>query len=425
VPVSHDDIRKLLAYCAQKGVSDVHFRVGSPPVLRIHGDLMVVKGEPYTEQDVMEACKLMVSGRLDKDRLFQQTDELDGSFDLTGVCRFRFNVFRYDNKPAAVLRTIPTRIPTVEELGMPTVIREIASIERGFVLVTGATGSGKSTTLAAMIDHLNTTRSAHVVTIEDPVEFVHPKKKCMITQREVGRDTKTFAQALRAAMRQDPDVILLGEMRDAETVDIAIKAAETGHAVFSTVHTTDASKTIGRLISLFPAEEQRMVRLRLADCLRATVSQRLVKRADGKGQLVAQEIMIVNTAIAECIADPARTHEMDTFIANGYGHNGSQTFFQHLTHLYKTGAVTLEAAKAASPNAADFERHLRYSEDTANDKVRKEVFTEEQNVISLDKASLQKQLDAEKEIQEREAAAASPVSKLAGVVQGLVGGKKK
>ena len=231
--------------------------------------------------------------------------DFDGSFEIKGLARFRFNVFRNRSGLGIVLRVIPSVVPTIEQLGLPGVLKSISGMHRGLVLVTGVTGSGKSSTLAAMIDYLNSTWPLHILTIEDPVEFVHRKKKSRFTQREVGPDTESFAGALKSALRQDPDIILVGEMRDAETIGIALKAAETGHMVFSTVHTTDAIKTIGRLIAVFPPEEQRMIRMRLAENITATISQRLVKRADGKGMVAAQEIMIANTGIRECIADSA------------------------------------------------------------------------------------------------------------------------
>jgi twitching motility protein PilT len=261
---------------------------------------------------------------------------------------------------AAVLRLIPAEIPTIESLGLPPVLKKIAGFSRGLVLVTGATGSGKSSTLAAMINEINTNCPYHILTIEDPIEFVHPQRRSRISQREVGSDTQSFAQALRAALRQDPDVILVGEMRDPETIDIALKAAETGHLVFSTVHTNDAIKTIGRLVSVFPPEEQRMVRMRLADNLMATISQRLIAKKDGKGMVAAQEIMVSNAAIADCIADPDKTGEINDFITKSKEMTGGQTFDQHLADLYLREVVSLDVAKEASTSPSDFERNLMY-----------------------------------------------------------------
>jgi twitching motility protein PilT len=359
------DLLSILNFAVKMNASDIHFRVGTPPVLRMKGDLVSVKIATLNEEDIGEVCRSLIantSETIDLKKLL----ELDGSFDVPGLCRFRFNIFRSEGKLGAVLRLIPTQIPTLDGLGFPPVFKKIAEMDRGFVLVTGATGSGKSTTLAALIDQINSTQRAHIVTIEDPIEFVHTSKMCKITQREVGRDTASFADALRSVLRQDPDIILVGEMRDPESLDIALKAAETGHTVFSTVHTTDAAKTIGRLISMFPPEEQSLVRLRIADCLKATVSQRLLKRAEGTGRVAAQEIMLVNSAIQECIIDPKRTAEIPKFIDNGHDLIGSQTFHQHLSELYKTGVISLEVAKHASGNAADFEHGLNFEKNETN-----------------------------------------------------------
>jgi twitching motility protein PilT len=255
---------------------------------------------------------------------------------------------------------IPTTIPTIESLGLPAVLGKVAEEERGLILVTGATGSGKSTTLAAMINQINATRSCHILTIEDPIEFLHQNRKASVSQREIGPDTLNYIVGLRAALRQDPDVILVGEMRDAESIDIALKAAETGHLVFSTVHTTDAAKTIGRITSVFPAEEQLFVRNRIADNLKATVSQRLLPRADGKGRAVALEIMIVTQTIQEDIRDPARTDEIKDAIEKGRQQYGMQSFDQHLTDLYRANIITLQTAIHAATNPSDFERALHF-----------------------------------------------------------------
>ncbi len=248
----------LLAAAVQHNASDIHLQPGSPPAFRLRGDLVNVKTPALTDADFQVILKTLFHGKEFPKQLDSLQDH-DGSFEVKGVSRFRFNIFRYKGRLGAVLRIIPAQIPTIEKLGLPSVLRKVAGIQRGLVLVTGATGSGKSSTLAAMIDHINGSSPCHILTIEDPVEFIHPNKMSRITQREVGPDTGSFAHALRAALRQDPDVILVGEMRDPETIDIALKAAETGHLVFSTVHTNDAIKTIGRLVSVFKPEEQRMV----------------------------------------------------------------------------------------------------------------------------------------------------------------------
>jgi twitching motility protein PilT len=270
---------------------------------------------------------------------------------------------RYQGKLGLILRLISDKVPTTEELKLPPVINRIAGANAGLVLVTGATGSGKSSTLAAMINHINKTSACHVLTLEDPVEYIHNPIKARITQREIGADTSDFNSALRSALRQDPDIILIGEMRDAETISIALKAAETGHLVFGTVHTTDALSTIGRLISMFPPEEQHVVRTRIADNLHATISQRLLKTSDGKGRVAAQEIMINNPGIKESILDPVKTAEIYTYIVKGKNGSGAQSFDQAITALYKKGLITMEEAKSNATKPEDFERNLMFGED--------------------------------------------------------------
>jgi twitching motility protein PilT len=271
------------------------------------------------------------------------------------------NVHRQRGSLSLVLRIIPGHVPTIEGLGLPPVLAQIAQEERGLILVTGATGSGKSSTLASMINYINDTRRVHILTIEDPIEFLHKNNLASITQREIGTDTRSFNIALRAALRMDPDVILVGEMRDAESIDLALKASETGHVVFSTVHTTDASKTIGRLLGVFPGEEQPAVRQRLAENLRATVSQRLLPRADGQGRAVAMEIMICTGMIQDQIRDPKANSSLKDTIEKGRTQYGMQSFDQHLTDLYRAGIINLETAMSAASNPADFERSLHFT----------------------------------------------------------------
>ncbi len=326
------------------------------------GEMMEVKSAPFSDADVRDICQSLIQasgGTITVDKL----KDYDGSFEIKGLARFRFNIFKNRGQLGIILRIIPAVVPSIDQLNLPPVLKTIAGMHRGLVLVTGATGSGKSSTLAAMIDYVNSTWPMHILTIEDPVEFVHAKKKSRFTQREVGPDTDSFAGALKYALRQDPDIILVGEMRDAETIGIALKAAETGHMVFSTVHTTDAIKTIGRLVAVFPPEEQRMIRMRLAENITATISQRLIKRADGKGVVAAQEIMVANTGIRECIADPNLTGQINDYISksNDGEAGGGQTFEQHLVKLYSDGIIDLDAAKEASTNPADFERNLMYA----------------------------------------------------------------
>jgi twitching motility protein PilT len=305
--------------------------------------------------------------------------ECDTSYSIEGVARFRVNIYRQRGSLCCILRIIPREVPTVESLGIPTRVGEFADEERGLVLVTGATGSGKSSTLAALIERINRSRAAHILTIEDPIEFLYTNQKASISQREVGSDTRNFTQALRAALRQDPDVILVGEMRDAETIDIALKAAETGHLVLSTVHTTDAAKTVGRLLGTFPAEEQHGVRLRLADNLRGVVSQRLLPRRDGKGRVVASEIMVSTKTVQEYLKDVSKTADLKDVIEQGADQYGMQSFDQHLTTLLRNGEISLDVAKAAASNPADFERALNFGDGAV-------PLEDEDDVLELDVA---------------------------------------
>jgi twitching motility protein PilT len=352
-------MNKLLALGVQNGASDIHFRPGDPPTYRVNGLLRALKSERLTPEHTKQIALNIVADpgvRAHIDSL----QEFDTSYVVSGLSRFRVNIYRQRGALSAILRIIPAKIPTIDELGLPAVLKTIAGKERGLVLVTGATGSGKSTTLAAMIDHINRNENLHILTIEDPIEFLHRNIQSSISQREIGSDTDNFNVALRAALRQDPDVILVGEMRDTETIDIALKAAETGHLVFSTVHTTDASKTVGRLISVFPAHEQQMVRYRLADNLQSTISQRLLPRADGQGRVVALEIMVQTKTVQEYIRDPERTGSMKDVIEKGRSTYGMQTFDQHLTDLLRAGVITMEVAQTAASNPADFQRALNF-----------------------------------------------------------------
>lgn len=351
----------VLMTAVQTRVSDVHFSVGAPPAFRTNAGVVPLNVPPFTAEQMAALCSILITEPEVRATLPKLRD-YDGSYEAKGIGRFRVNIFRQKKNLAAVLRVVQEKVPSIDELKLPPVLKTIAEASRGLVLVTGATGSGKSSTLAAIIDHINTTQACHIMTIEDPIEYMHSWKKSRISQREVGSDTDSFAIALRAALRQDPDVVLVGEMRDIETLDIALKAAETGHLVFSTVHTTDAIKTIGRLVAMYPPEEQNMVRLRLSDNLNATISQRLVPAADGKGKVVVQEIMIANTAIRECIAIPEKTGEMNTFIEKGKDILGSQTFDQHLSELVNKKIISIDVALETATNRGDFERNLAFGE---------------------------------------------------------------
>jgi twitching motility protein PilT len=352
-------MNKLLGVGVQNGASDIHFRPGDPPTYRVNGALRALKGDKLTAANTREVALNLISDTEAKENI-DNLQEYDTSYGVPGVSRFRVNIYRQRGSLSVILRIISTKIPTIDDLKLPAVLKQIASKERGLVLLTGATGSGKSTTLAAMIDHINRSENLHILTIEDPIEFIHRNIKSSISQREIGTDTASFNIALRAALRQDPDVILVGEMRDTETIDIALKASETGHLVFSTVHTTDASKTIGRLVSVFPAAEQTMVRMRLADSLQATVSQRLLPTVDGKGRTPALEIMVSTKTVQEYIRDPDKTEGLKDVIEKGRDTYGMQSFDQHLTDLYRKGLITLETAQSAASNPADFERALNF-----------------------------------------------------------------
>jgi twitching motility protein PilT len=351
---------QLLSVGVKNGASDIHFRPGDAPTYRVNGQLHPLGQNKLTPAHTREIARLVITDP-DQQNAVDTLQEYDGSFSVPGAARFRVNVYRQRGTIGIVLRIIPPQPPTIEQLGLPEVVTKIALSERGLVVVTGATGSGKTSTLAAIVDHINRTQKKHIITIEDPIEYLHANHSSSISQREIGIDTRNFVTAMRAAMRQDPDVILVGEMRDVESVDIALKAAETGHLVLSTVHTTDAATTIARLISMFPAEEQASVRLRLSENLRASISQRLIARADGRGRVLAQEIMVHNVSVAECIRDPSKTAGIKDVIMKGHDVLGTQTFDMHLTTLYRAGTISLEAARAAATNAADFERALNFS----------------------------------------------------------------
>ncbi len=352
-------MNKLLTYGVQNGASDIHFRPGDPPTFRVSGALRPIKGDKLSPAHTKQLALNVILDPLVQSQI-DTVQEYDTSYMLAGVGRFRVNVYRQRGSLAMVLRVIPTEVPTIDGTGLPPILKAVASNERGLVLVTGATGSGKSTTLAAMVNHINQSDSLHILTIEDPIEFIHRNIRSSISQREIGTDTSDFATALRAALRQDPDVILVGEMRDHETVDIALKAAETGHLVMSTVHTTDAVKTIGRLLAFFPGDEHTTVRQRLAESVKAIVSQRLLPRAEGQSMALAMEILIQTKTVQEYILDGARTASIKDVIEKGRNTYGMQSFDQHLTELYKQRVITIETARAAASNPADFERALNF-----------------------------------------------------------------
>lgn len=340
------DITELLKFGVQSGASDLHLSAGLPPMMRVHGDVKQLNFPPLEHKDVHAMVYDIMN---DHQRKFYESElECDFSYEIPNVSRFRVNAFNQNRGAAAVFRTIPTEILTLEQLQCPSIFAEIADKPRGVVLVTGPTGSGKSTTLAAMIDYINKSRQYHILTIEDPIEFVHKSNKSLINQREVGLQTKSFANALRSALREDPDVILVGEMRDLETIRLAMTAAETGHLVFGTLHTSSAAKTIDRIVDVFPAEEKDMVRAMLSESLQAVISQTLLKLKDGSGRIAAHEIMIGTPAIRNLIREN-KVAQMYSAIQTGQQY-GMQTLDQCLVGLMRKGLISKEAAMEKAVN---------------------------------------------------------------------------
>jgi len=343
------DLDHLLAYAVDRGASDVHLKVGSPPFIRVDGRLERIDHASVSQVETERiAFAIMPKQRAEE---FIATSDADFAYSVSGVGRFRVNAMRQRGSVGLVLRRVQTEIPSFEELGLPPVVRKLAEHERGLVLVTGPTGSGKTTTLGSMIDYINTTQHKHIVTVEDPIEILHPDKASIVNQREVGTDTSDFNAALKRVLRQDPDVILVGEMRDIETVKTALTAAETGHLVFSTLHTISATETINRVIDFFPPHEQRQVRMSLAASLRGIVSQRLVEKRGG-GRVPAVEILVATGRIFDKIVNAEETHEIEQIIAEGE-YYGMQTFDQSLLSIYGDGLIDLREALAASTSPHD------------------------------------------------------------------------
>ena len=345
--------QEILKTGLEKGASDVHLKVGVPPILRIDGILRAMKDAPRLSPEMTKEIAYALMGERQKAR-FQETNEVDLSYAMPGLGRFRVNIFMQRGSISLALRAIPQKIPTIDDLLLPKVIEKIAMERRGLVLVTGTTGSGKSTTLAAMVNHINNYRNAHVITIEDPIEFLHRDKKSIINQRAVGQDTNAFPTALRVALRQDPDVILVGEMRDLETIETAIMAAETGHLVMSTLHTLDATETVNRIIAVFPPFQQEQIRLELAAILKGIISQRLMPKSDGVGRVPAVEVLVATARVREYITDKNRTKEIGDAIAEGHVQYGMQTFDQSLMALLSQKLITYEEALNQATNADDF-----------------------------------------------------------------------
>jgi twitching motility protein PilT len=347
------DVDAALLRVIETEGSDLHLKVPSRPVIRCHGKLEPIEGsEPLTPEDTESTLFRMLTDESKLDS-FRAEREVDFSYSLTGVARFRVNAFVQRGSVSLVARAIPFEVKTVDELLLPPVISEIADEERGLILVTGTTGSGKSTTLASMIEHINTRYAKHIVTIEDPVEFLHGDKRSIINQREVGEDTTSFARALRRVLRQDPDVILVGEMRDEETVRTALSAAETGHLVLSTVHTVDASESVNRIIDFFPQAEQRQARAMLAGTLKSVISQRLVPTPDRNGRVASCEILRMTGRVRDMIMDSTETGRLPEAVAEG-GYYGMQTFDQALMHHVQAGRVSMDDALKAATHPHDF-----------------------------------------------------------------------
>jgi twitching motility protein PilT len=357
-------VNDLLKIAVDSGASDLHLKVGTFPMMRVRGSLVPALEDKRLEHEEMVsmAAAVLPVGYRDK---FKEQHEVDLAYSVAGLGRFRCNAFQQRGTIGMVFRVIPRNVTTIDDLALPPVLKKIAKEERGLVLVTGATGSGKTTSLAAMIDEINSTRTAHIMTIEDPIEYLHRDKRSVINQREIGVDTNSFSLALRSALRQDPDVILVGEMRDFETIQTALVAAETGHLVFSTLHTLDATETINRIIAVFPPHQQKQIRLQLASVLRAIVSQRLMPKPKGEGRVPAVEVLTSTAFIRDCIADREKTHLIHGAIAQGTSQYGMQTFDQSIFSLYEQGFVELEEALRWASNVDDFKLKVSGISNTA------------------------------------------------------------
>jgi twitching motility protein PilT len=370
-------VNDLLKAAVEKGASDLHLKVGSYPMARIHGHLSPVSSEKILDhEDLVEmAASIMSTAQRQK---FKDAQEVDLAYSIPGLGRFRCNVFQQRGTIGIVLRVIPVKVMNLDELGLPPVLKKIAAEERGLVLVTGTTGSGKSTSLAAMIDYINASRTAHVITIEDPIEYLHRDQQCIINQREIGVDTRSFAYALRSALRQDPDVILVGEMRDMETIETAIHAAETGHLVFSTLHTLDATETINRIISVFPPHQQKQIRLQLASVLKAAIAQRLIPRQDGTGRCPGVEVLIATPFVRDCIVDKDKTHLIAGAIAQGTSQYGMQTFDQSIFSLFQNEMISYEEALRWASNVDEFKlkvQGISTTADQSRDQMANTIFS--------------------------------------------------
>jgi twitching motility protein PilT len=366
-------IDTFLRTACEDNASDLHLKVGNHPYIRVDGELRPLIQYPrISPEDMLDFAFSIMTDR--QKQRFRENTELDMPYGIPGLARFRVNIFQQRGNVGMVFRVIPTNIRTFEELSLPRTLVKICQETHGLVILAGTTSCGKSTTLASMVDHINSTRTGHIITIEDPIEFLHRDKKGFVNQREVDVDTPTFASALRAALRQDPDVILVGEMRDLETIQIALLAAETGHLVFSTLHTTDATETVQRIITVFQPSEQKQARLLLASTLKAVVCQRLLRKSDGIGRVPAVEVLVTTEYIRDCIANPEKTRLIKEALSAGVSQYGTQTFDQSLYDLHSQGLITLEEALANSSNPYEFKLRVagvRSTADVARDEMEK------------------------------------------------------
>jgi len=352
------NLTSLVTVAIQHKASDIHIRTDEVPCLRIRGELVPIQTKTFTKEDLKDIVSILLSEQ-ESIKDSNVKNEIDGAYHIVDLCRVRFNIFSYFGNIGVVLRVVNTKVPNLNELDMPKILGKIALQKRGLILITGATGSGKSTTMAAMIDHINENRGSHIITIEDPIEYLHPQKKSRVSQREIGRDTEDYNTGLRSALRQDPDVISFGEMRDPITANIALKASETGHVVFSTLHTTNTLTTISRIISMFPTHEQPEARKRLAENLYAIIGQRMLPGINGRN-VIAQEIMVTSAGIRDCISGKDDLNRIPTIISQGQGKstNGGQTFDQHIMYLYQKGIIEKEVALEAVSSQSDFIQKL-------------------------------------------------------------------
>jgi twitching motility protein PilT len=378
-------IDELLAIACSKGASDLHVKAGSFPFMRVSGELQpIIDASRLTAEDTLSMAFSIMNNR--QKQRFKEVSEVDIAYGVSGLGRFRCNVFQQRGTVGMVLRVIPTTVRTINELQLPSVCEKVAEERRGLILVTGTTGSGKSTTLAAMIDYINRTRTGHVITIEDPIEFLHRDKRSFVNQREVDVDTRSFSEALRGALRQDPDVILVGEMRDYETIETALTAAETGHLVLSTLHTLDATETINRIVSVFPPHQQKGVRIQLASVLRGVVSMRLVRSGSSKyGRVPATEVMINTPYIRDCIVNAEKTSLIRDAIAQGTSQYGMQTFDQSLFQLYSQGLITFDEAVTGASNVDEFKLRIhgiRSASDQAREDMERTLTTRAGDAVS-------------------------------------------